>query len=114
VGVVLLLVAVVIVAAGVVVAAGRGGELAYFAADARPWDPDIETAADVALLRPPTALLGYNVQATDAALGKIAQAVTMREVEIAALRRQLAELREQAGRPAPSAPPGPWPTEDLR
>jgi hypothetical protein len=104
VAVVLLTVAAAIVVAAVVVALGYGGELARFTADAPPWDPDIESAADVALLRPPTALLGYNVQATDDALGKIARAVTVRDVEIAALRRRLAELQGQAA--APDAPGG--------
>jgi hypothetical protein len=99
VAVVLLTVAAAIVAAAVVVALGYGGEMARFAGDAPPWDPDIESAADVALLRPPTALLGYSVQATDEALGKIARAVTERDVEIAALRRRIAELSGQAAGP---------------
>jgi hypothetical protein len=55
----------------------------------------------VALLRPPSALWGYSIEATDAALGRIAQVVTERDVEIAALRRQLAELR---GEPGPQSP----------
>ena len=101
--VVLLTVAAAIVAAAVVVALGYGGELARFTADASPWDPDIESAADVALLRPPTALLGYRVQATDDALGKIARAMSARDVEIATLRRRIAELE---GRAAPDAPVG--------
>jgi len=111
VAVVLLTAAAAIVVAAVVVALGYGGELARFAADAPPWDPDIESAADVALVRPPTALLGYSVQATDDALGKIALAVTARDVEIAALRRRIAELQGQAGAPDP---PGGNPTGRRR
>ncbi len=58
---------------------------------------DLLTAADVAALRPPSALWGYNVQVTDEALGRIAQVVTERDVEIAVLRQQLAELRGASG-----------------
>ena len=92
--VLLILVAVVILVCVVGVAIGRGGELAEFAADYAPCEADdLVTAADVALLRPPSALWGYNVAATDEALAQIAQVVTDRDVEIAALRKQLAELR---------------------
>jgi hypothetical protein len=47
----------------------------------------------VALLRPPLALWGYNVSATEEALGVIARSVTARDVEIATLRRDLDALR---------------------
>ena len=47
----------------------------------------------LALLRPPLALWGYNVSATEEALGVIARSVTARDVEIATLRRELDELR---------------------
>ena len=95
--IVLLAVAAVILGGVVVAALGRGGELVAFASDRPPFDPDIATAADVVLLRPPSALWGYSVQATDEALNRIAQAVTERDVEIAALRRQLGEMRMAAG-----------------
>ena len=49
------------------------------------------------LLRPPSALWGYNVQVTDEALNRIAQVITERDVEIAVLRQQLAELRSATG-----------------
>jgi hypothetical protein len=86
-------VAVVIVAGVAVVAMGRGGEMAKFTPDVRPLDGDIETAADVALLRPPAAMWGYDKRATDEALSAVAQTVTDRDVEIATLRQQIAELK---------------------
>jgi hypothetical protein len=50
------------------------------------------SATDVALLRPPTALWGYNMQVTDEALDRIARSVRDRDIEIAFLRRKLADL----------------------
>jgi hypothetical protein len=89
---VLLLLAAAVILAGVVgVAMGHGGEMAEFATDYLP--PDLGTAADAVLLRPPSALWGYNVQVTDEALNRIAQVITERDVEIAVLRQQLAELQ---------------------
>jgi hypothetical protein len=93
---ILLLLAAAVILAGVVsVAMGHGGEMAEFAMDYLP--PDLVTAADVALLRPPSALWGYNVQVSDEALSRIAQVITERDVEIAVLRQQLAELRSATG-----------------
>jgi hypothetical protein len=94
--VVLLAAAAAILAGVVVVAMGRGGELVLFAPDRRPLDPEVMTAADVALLRPPAALWGYDRQATHLVLNMVAQTVTERDVEIAALRQQLADLRSAA------------------
>ena len=74
---------------------GHGGEMAEFTTDYLP--PDLVTAADVMLLRPPSALWGYNVQVTDEALNRVAQVITERDVEIAVLRQQLAELRSATG-----------------
>ncbi len=93
---ILLLLAGVIILAGVVsVAMGRGGEMAEFAMDYPP--PDVVTAADVSMLRPPSSLWGYNAQLTDEALSQIAQVISERDVEIAVLRQQLAELRSATG-----------------
>ena len=93
---ILLLLAGVVILAGVVgVAMGRGGEMAEFAADYLP--PDVVSAADVAMLRPPSSLWGYNAQLTDEALSRIAQVISERDVEIAVLRQQLAELRSATG-----------------
>jgi hypothetical protein len=96
---ILLLLAGVVILVGVVsVAMGRGGEMAEFATDSLPPSlDDVMTAADVAMLRPPSALWGYNVQVTDEALSRIAQVITERDVEIAVLRQQLAELRAATG-----------------
>ena len=95
---ILLLLAGVVILAGVVaVAMGRGGEMTEFATDCVPPTLDgVVTAADVAMLRPPSSLWGYNVPATDEALNRLAQALTERDVEIAVLRQQLAELRAAA------------------
>ena len=106
--VVLLIVAVAILCGVVVVAMGRGGELARPTADVRPLDGEIMTAADVALLRPPAALWGYDMRATDDALNMVARTVTERDVEIAILRRQIADLEAAAkepGIPAKAQPP---------
>ena len=93
---ILLLLAGVVILAGVVgVAMGRGGEMAEFATDYLP--PEVVTAADVAMLRPPSSLWGYNAQLTDEALSRIAQVISERDVEIAVLRQQLAELRSATG-----------------
>jgi len=104
--VVLLIVAVAILCGIVVVAMGRGGELARPAPDVRPLDGEIVTAADVALLRPPAALWGYDMRATDEALNMVARTVTERDVEIAILRRQIAELEAAASEPHPDVQPG--------
>lgn len=93
---ILLLLAAAVILAGVVsVAMGHGGEMAEFAMDYLP--PDLVSAADTVLLRPPSALWGYNVQVTDEALNRIAQVITERDVEIAVLRQQLTELRSATG-----------------
>jgi len=91
--VILLLAAAAILGCVVLAALGRAGEMAAFPSDSPPLRLDDLTAADVALLRPPLALWGYNVSATEEALGVIARSVTARDVEIATLRRELAELR---------------------
>jgi hypothetical protein len=95
--VVLLLAAAVITGGMIVVAVGRGGEMAEFSADVRPLDTDIATAADVALLRPPVALWGYDKRSTDEALNLVARTVTERDVEIATLRRQIADMQSAQG-----------------
>jgi hypothetical protein len=103
--VVLLVAAAVILGGMIVVAIGRGGEMTEFTADVRPVDADIETAADVALLRPPVALWGYDKRSTDDALNLVARTVTERDVEIATLRRQIADMQSGREKPSP-APPG--------
>jgi hypothetical protein len=110
-----LLVAAAAILGGVVVAAlGRAGEMATFAGDTAPIGLDQVNATDVALLRPPMSLWGYNVQATEDALRVIARSVTARDVEIATLRRELADLQSRqdgvrtagpGGRPVTAAGP---------
>jgi hypothetical protein len=102
--VVLLVAAAVILVGMIVVAIGRGGEMVEFTADVRPLDADIETAADVALLRPPVALWGYDKRSTDEALNLVARTVTERDVEIATLRRQLADVQSGREQPPPASP----------
>lgn len=89
----------------VIAAAGRGGEMARFPGDYAPPDFGAMAAVDVALLRPPTALWGYHMQVTDEALSRIATAISVRDVRIASLEQQVADLR--AGRSAPAAGAGP-------
>ena len=111
----MLLVAAAAILGGVVLAAlGRAGEMATFAGDTAPIELDEVSATDVALLRPPMSLWGYNAQATEDALRVIARSVTARDVEIATLRRELADLqgRQDGVRAAgigdrPTAPAGP-------
>ena len=103
---VVLMAAAAILGGVTVVAMGRGGELARPAADVRPMDTDIVTAADVALLRPPAALWGYDKRATDEALDMIARTVTERDVEIASLRSQLAEMQSGKAGKRDQAEPG--------
>ena len=102
-------VAIVVILVGVyVVATGRGGELAYEYADHAPLDLGPVSAADVALLRPPTALWGYNMQVTDEALDRIAQAIRDRDLTIAHLQLRLAALEPRS---APS--PAGWPEPGI-
>jgi hypothetical protein len=110
VAVVIVVVAVAVLVGVIAVAMGRGGELAYFQPDYAPLNLEEVSATDVALFRPPTALWGYSMQITDDALGRIANAITERDIEIATLQRQVADLEASAGdqrRPEPPGRPGP-------
>ena len=100
----MILVAVAILVGVFFVATGRGGELAYERADSAPLDLGPVSATDVVLLRPPTALWGYNMQVTDEALEHIAQAIRDRDVTIAFLQQRLADLTTQ-NVPEPAEPP---------
>jgi hypothetical protein len=93
--VILFLAAVAILGCVVLAALGMTGEMAMFPPDSAPLRMDEVTAADVALLRPPLALWGYSVPATEEALGVIARAVTARDTEIATLRQELDDARAQ-------------------
>jgi hypothetical protein len=120
--VILVLAGVAILGCVVLAALGMAGEMATFPSDSAPLRLDEVTAADVALLRPPLALWGYNVPVTEEALGVIARAVTARDNEIATLRQELADVRARWGSRAPAprepdevpawpAPPEPGPGE---
>jgi hypothetical protein len=105
-----MVIAIVAVFAVVVfVARGRGGELSAERADYVPLDLGPLSATDVALLRPPTGLWGYNMQATDEAMGMIAESIRERDVRIVALEQLVTDLsRDQApalplGSPYPGA-----------
>jgi hypothetical protein len=103
--VILLLAGLAIVGGVVLAALGRAGEMATFPGDGAPLE--LGTAgvspADVALLRPPTALWGYQVQATEEALGAIARSMAARDAEIATLRWQLESLRGGSAAAQPAA-----------
>jgi hypothetical protein len=95
--VVIVIAAVVIVAVVVFLAMGRGGGLSAERNDYLPLDVGPVTATDVALLRPPTGLWGYNMQATDEAMGQIAESIRERDVRIVALEQLVTDLsRDQA------------------
>jgi hypothetical protein len=98
--VVIVIVTVVILAAVVLVAAGRGGEMpATERSDYAPLDMGPVSATDVVLLRPPTALWGYNQQATDEALERIAGSIRERDVRIVALEQLVTDLSKQPAAP---------------
>jgi len=103
----MILVAVVILVGVFFAATGRGGELAYEQADHAPLDLGPVSATDVALLRPPTALWGYNMQVTDEALEQIARAVRDRDVTITFLQQRLADLTTRPAEPGQEASPEP-------
>ncbi len=111
-----MLIAIAVVLVGIfLVATGRGGELAYEQADHAPLDLGPVSAADIALLRPPSAMWGYNMQVTDAAMDQIARAMRERDVTIAYLQDQLASAQRNGSyaqprgahaRPLAITPPG--------
>jgi len=102
----MLLAVVAVLVAVFFVATGRGGELSREHVDYAPLELGSVSAADIAMMRPPTAMWGYNVDVTDEALDQIAGAVRDRDLEIAYLRQQLAgrETTSAAAAPGPAAP----------
>jgi hypothetical protein len=114
----MILVAIAILVGVFFVATGRGGEMAYEQADHAPLDLGPVSATDVALLRPPTALWGYNMQVTDEAMERIAQAIRDRDVTIAFLQQRLADqtapdapVHEPAEAPSIHPAQHTWPVE---
>jgi hypothetical protein len=102
--VVLLIAAVAILVTVVLVAAGRGGELSGERPDYAPLELGPVSATDVALLRPPTALWGYSVQATDEAMERIAEAIRERDVRIVALEQLVTDLSREPAPPPLASP----------
>jgi hypothetical protein len=111
VAVVIWLAVIAVLVAVFFVATGRGGEMSREHVDYAPLELGSVSAADIALLRPPTALWGYNVEVTDEALDRIARAVRDRDLTIAYLQQQLAATTPhpvaQATLPEPQVMPGP-------
>jgi len=91
---VLLAAAIAILGGVVVVAMGRGGEMAPSHRDAPIRPPRIRTAGDLAMLRLPVGLFGYQEEATDAALDAATRLIAEQQAEIA-------RLRADAWRPRP-------------
>jgi hypothetical protein len=104
--VLIVIVILIILAAVVFVAAGRGGEMpATERSDYAPLDMGPVSATDVVLLRPPTALWGYNQQATDEALERIADSIRERDVRIVSLEQLVTDLSRQSAPPMPVGSP---------
>lgn len=109
--VVLVLAGLAVLAAVVVLAMGRGGELGRTHPDAPPL-PLIGgapvTGPEVAMLRLPRALWGYQMNVTDEALHRLAYAMTERDTRVAAMELQIADLRRRlADAERPEGPEGP-------
>ena len=94
---------VAVVAGAVLIARGRGGELSVERNDYLELELGPVSATDIALLRPPMALWGYNMQATDETLDRIAASIRERDVRIVALEQLVTDLsREPAAQPLSS------------
>jgi hypothetical protein len=101
-----MVIAIVAVFAVVVfLARGRGGELSVERADYAPLDLGPVSATDVALLRPPTGLWGYSMQATDEAMDQIAESIRERDVRIVALEQLVTDLSRDHAPAMPLASP---------
>src|SRR5579863_3479147 len=102
----MLLAVVAILVAVFFVATGRGGELSREHVDYAPLELGSVAASDIAMMRPPTAMWGYNVEVTDEALDRIARAMRHRDLEIAYLQQPLAgqEMTSATTAPGPVAP----------
>lgn len=106
--VLLILVGLAVLFFTVRVALGHHGELSAERPDYAPLDLGPVSAADVALLRPPSNGWGYSKQATDEALGRIAESVRERDVRIVALEQLVTDLSRDPepvtlGEPLPGA-----------
>jgi hypothetical protein len=90
---VLLAAALAILVGVVVVAMGRGGEIAASQRDLPVLSPRIRSAHDIARLRLPVGLFGYQEQATNEALEAAARLIAEQDAEIARLREEVWRLR---------------------
>jgi len=96
---------IAIVAVVVFLAVGRGGEMSVERSDYVPLDLGPVSATDVALLRPPMGLWGYNMQATDEAMDRVAESIRERDVRIVALEQLVTDLsRDHAPMPLLASP----------
>jgi hypothetical protein len=95
---------VAVVAGAVLVARGRGGDLSVERNDYLELELGPVSATDIALLRPPMALWGYNMQATDEALDRIAASIRDRDVRIVALEQLVTDLSREPAAPPLSSP----------
>jgi hypothetical protein len=103
--VLIVIAAIVVVVAVVFVALGRGGGMSAERNDYFPIDLGPVSATDVALLRPPTGLWGYNMQVTDEAMEMIAESIRERDVRIVALEQLVTDLsRDHAPMPLLGSP----------
>ncbi|MGH3211867.1 MAG: hypothetical protein ACRDNO_29330 [Trebonia sp.] len=103
--VVMVIALIVVLAVVVYVARGRGGELSAERNDYVPLDLGPVSATDVALLRPPTGMWGYNMQATDEAMEQVAESIRERDVRIVALEQLVTDLsRDHAPIPLLASP----------
>jgi hypothetical protein len=96
----------VVLAAVVLVAMGHGGELSAERSDYLQLELGPVSATDVALLRPPSALWGYNMQATDEAMDRVAESIRERDVRIVALEQLVTDLTREPAAPPLSSPYG--------
>jgi hypothetical protein len=96
---------IVVIAVVAFLAVGRGGELSAERADYVPLDLGPVSATDVALLRPPTGMWGYDMQATDEAMKQVAESIRERDVRIVALEQLVTDLsRDHAPMPLLASP----------
>jgi hypothetical protein len=102
---VLLTAAVAILAGVVAVAMGWGGELAMSRRDLPAIPPRIRTASDVARLRLPLGLFGYQAESADEAIQILAGRLAERDAEIARLREEMQWLGAQRNGGASGAVP---------
>jgi hypothetical protein len=73
--------------------------------DYAPLDLGPVSATDIALLRPPTGVWGYNMDATDEAMDQIAESIRERDVRIVALEQLVTDLsRDHAPMPLLASP----------